>query len=123
MRDGMRHKALVAAALLVVIAGGLFATLTAEAESQATLTSVSIDSDNATSSGTNEIALAGDTVTLSFSASETIQITTVAFTVGGASAAGPVTVSSLTTYDWSAISLGWYHTVALIVRWHTLVLG
>ena len=29
----MRHKALVAAALLVVIAGGLFATLTAEAES------------------------------------------------------------------------------------------
>ena len=85
--------------MLVVIAGGLFATLTAEAESQATLTSVSIDSDNATSSGTNEIALAGDTVTLSFSASETIQTTTVAFTVGGASAAGLVTVANLTTYD------------------------
>ena len=55
MRSGIRHKALVGAALLVVIAGSLFATLTTEAESQATLTSVSIDSDNPTSSGTNGI--------------------------------------------------------------------
>ncbi len=42
-----------------------------------TLTSVSIDSNNANSSGTDETATVGDTVTLSFTADETIQTPTV----------------------------------------------
>jgi hypothetical protein len=102
MLTGMRHKALVGAALLVVIAGGLFATSTEAAQPAATLTSVSIDSDNATSSGANETATVGDTVSLTFTADETIQVPTVAFTVGGASATGSVTVTGAT--NWSTIA-------------------
>ena len=109
----MRHKAVVAGALLLLVAGGLFATSTTEAESQTTLTSVSIDSDNATSSGTDESAKAGDTVTLSFTTDETIQAPTVAFTVGGASAAGFVTVANSAGNNWSAIATRSWHTVAL----------
>ena len=108
----MRYKALVALGCLL-LASLIFTALTEAQVYQPALPSFSIDSDKATSSGTNEIAITGDTVTLSFSANETIQTTTVVFTVDGVSAAGPVTVSSLTTYDWSSISLGWYHTVAL----------
>ena len=108
----MRYKALVALGCLL-LASLIFTASTEAQVSQPALPSFSIDSDNATSSGTNEIAITGDTATLSFSANETIQTTTVVFTVDGVSAAGPVTVSSLTTYDWSSISLGWYHTVAL----------
>ena len=42
-----------------------------------TLTSVSINSNNATSIGTDETATVGDTVTISFTADETIQTPTV----------------------------------------------
>ena len=67
-----------------------------------TLTSVSIDSDSAASSGADEVAEAGDTVTLSFTPDETIQTPTVAFTVGGASAAGSVTVTNTSGDNWTA---------------------
>ncbi|MDP6077895.1 MAG: fibronectin type III domain-containing protein [Acidimicrobiales bacterium] len=91
----------------------IFSTSTEAAEPQPTLTSVSIDSDNATSSGANETAKVGDTVTLSFTADETIQAPTVAFTVGGASAAGSVTFTKPLEGDWSAVAAGWEHTVGL----------
>ena len=79
-------------ALLVAV---VFSSSTEAAEPQPTLTSASIDSDNATSIGTDETAAVGDTVTLSFTADETIQATTVAFTVAGVSASGPVTVANV----------------------------
>jgi len=69
------------------------------AEPQPALTSVSIDSDNATSIGTNETIIAGDTVTLSFTASELIQTPTIAFTVGGVPQAGSVTVANISATD------------------------
>jgi hypothetical protein len=67
-----------------------------------TLTSVSIDSDNVTSIGTNEIAIAGDTVTLSLTASDSIQTPTVAFTVGGVPASGSVAYANPSGNDWMA---------------------
>jgi hypothetical protein len=97
-------------ALLVAV---VFSTSTEAAEPQPSLTSVSIDSDNAVSIGTDEIAKVGDTVTLSFTASKPIQTPTVAFTVGGVPATGPVTVANATGNDWSSIAVGELHTVAL----------
>jgi hypothetical protein len=67
-----------------------------------TLTNVSIDSNNATSIGTNEIAKAGDTVTLSLTADETIGTPTVAFTVNGAPASGSATVTNTSGSNWTA---------------------
>ncbi|MDP7673192.1 MAG: hypothetical protein QGF21_14820, partial [Vicinamibacterales bacterium] len=67
-----------------------------------TLSSVSIDSDSATNTATNEIATVGDTVTLSFTASETIAAPTVASSVGGVSAEGPVTYANVSGNDWTA---------------------
>jgi len=112
MRAGMRHKAVLGLGL-VLFTSLIFATLTEAQASQPTLTSVSIDSDNAASSGTNEIARAGDTVTLSFTASELIQTPTVSFKVGGVSQTGSVTISNTSTTNWSAIAAGMRHTVAL----------
>jgi hypothetical protein len=116
MRAGMRHKAVLGLGL-VLFTSLIFATLTEAQASQPTLTSVSIDSDNATSIGANETATVGDTVSLMFTADETIQVPTVAFTVGGASATGSVTV---TPTNWTAIAAGYDyfydgydHTVAL----------
>ncbi len=112
MLTGTRYKALVALGCLL-LASIIFATSTEAQVSQPTLTSVTIDSGSASNSATNELAKVGDTVTLSFTASEMIQTPTVAFTVGGALATGSVTVSNVTGIDWSAIATGGYHTVGL----------
>ncbi len=112
MLTGTRYKALVALGYLL-LASIIFATSTEAQVSQPTLTSVTIDSGSASNSATNELAKVGDTVTLSFTASEMIQTPTVAFTVGGALATGSVTVSNVTGIDWSAIAAGGSHTVAL----------
>ncbi len=65
---------LLGCALLVAV---VFATSAEAAEPQPMLTSVSIDSDSATTSDANETATVGDTVTLTFTADETIQVPTV----------------------------------------------
>jgi len=62
-----------------------------------TLTSVSIDSGNATS-----VAKVGDTVTVTFTASETIGAPTVTVTVGAASTVGSVTVTNVSGNNWTA---------------------
>jgi len=112
VEKGANIKVLVALGCLL-LTPIIFATSTEAQVSQPTLTSVSIDSDNATSSGANETAKAGDTVTLSFTADETVQAPTVAFTVGGTSAGGSVTVANSAGNNWSAIAAGGDHTVAL----------
>jgi VCBS repeat-containing protein len=61
-----------------------------------TLTSVSIDSDNTETAATDETAINGDTVTLTFTASETIQSPTCTFTSGG-NAMEDVTVAVVNT--------------------------
>jgi|ETNmetMinimDraft_15_1059895.scaffolds.fasta_scaffold07502_5 hypothetical protein len=63
-----------------------------------TLASVSIDSDSASSSGLVETANPGDTVSLVFAADEAIQAPTVTFTVGGAAAAGDVSVDPVSFF-------------------------
>jgi subtilisin family serine protease len=68
-----------------------------------TLTSVSIDSNSVTSSGTNEIGKVGDVVTLSFSVDAAIQTPTVAVTVGDASPSGSVTVTNTNGNEWTAV--------------------
>ena len=76
----------------------IFDPSTEAAEPVPTLTSVSIDSNNAISSGTDEFATVGDTVTLSFTTDETIQTSTVSFTMGGTPAVGSVTVVDAVRY-------------------------
>ncbi len=95
---------------LLAVAAIIALVMIAEA---ATLTSVSIDSDNTTSIGTDETATVDDTVTLSFTVNETVQAPTVAFTVGGVPAAEPVTVANAAGNNWSAIAAGGWHTVGL----------
>ena len=112
MLTGMRHKVLVALGCLL-LAPIIFASSTEAQVSQPTLTSVSIDSDNAASIGTKEIAKTGDTVTLSFTASKLIQTPTVSFKVGGVSQVGSVTISNTSASNWSAIAAGELHTVGL----------
>jgi len=64
-----------------------------------TLSSVAIVSNNSTN--TNK-AKVGDTVTLSFTSSETIQTPTVNFTSGGNAVAGSVTVNNPSGNNWTA---------------------
>ncbi len=63
-----------------------------------TLSSVSIASNNASTT----LAKVGDTITLSFSASETISSPTVSFTSSGNAVAGSVTVSNPSGNNWTA---------------------
>jgi alpha-tubulin suppressor-like RCC1 family protein len=96
----------------LLLAPIIFATSIEAAGPTPILTSVSIDSDNVASSGTNEIANVGDIVTLSFSADEAIQTPTVGFTVGGVSALGIANVAR-SDANWSTIACCQNHTVGL----------
>jgi hypothetical protein len=109
----LKHKALAVLACLL-LSPIILATSIEAAGSSPTLTSVSIDSNNATSDGTSETTKAGDAVTISFTADTAIQVPTVGFTVGGVQATGSVSVKDgAPGTSWVKMAGGYAHTAAL----------